>query len=193
MVYLCAMNDPGLTVFPTHRLVRCADMPAMAEVLARLAPTFAVLDRAEGRGCEDLLRRLPEAARPETTFGLYFPREDACCSLSLRDPEAIGGLEARGFSPRAARLPVTVLHQLVLARGIGLDQGSSEKCVDYAKSADEALARLRSSAYALGAFLNATRVDDVRAVADGGEVMPQKSTYFYPKLLTGLVFDLLGD
>ena len=57
----------------------------------------------------------------------------------------------------------------------------------------DALAALQSGRYELGAFLNATLVDQVRAIADQGEVMPQKSTYFYPKLLTGLVYDALGD
>ena len=64
--------------------------------------------------------------------------------------------------------------------------------MDYAKSVPDALAQLATGAYELGAFLNATRVDQVRAIADEGEVMPQKSTYFYPKLLTGLVYDALG-
>jgi uncharacterized protein (DUF1015 family) len=57
----------------------------------------------------------------------------------------------------------------------------------------DALAALGTGRYELGAFLNATLVDQVRAIADQGEVMPQKSTYFYPKLLTGLVYDALGD
>jgi uncharacterized protein (DUF1015 family) len=57
----------------------------------------------------------------------------------------------------------------------------------------DALAALQSGRYELGTFLNATLVDQVRAIADQGEVMPQKSTYFYPKLLTGLVYDALGD
>ena len=52
--------------------------------------------------------------------------------------------------------------------------------------------RRRGGRYGLGAFLNATLISQVRALADRGETMPQKSTYFYPKLLTGLVFDALG-
>ena len=60
-------------------------------------------------------------------------------------------------------------------------------------SPEEALRRLEAGEYVFGAFLTATGVDEVRAVADNGETMPQKSTFFYPKLLTGLVFDALGD
>ena len=87
---------------------------------------------------------------------------------------------------------MTILHQLVLGGALGLDPASSEGHIDYAKSAGEAFARVKTAGYGLCAFLNATRVQDVRTIADLGETMPQKSTYFYPKLLTGLVYDTLG-
>ena len=74
-----------------------------------------------------------------------------------------------------------------------MDPGQAEKHIDYAKNVPDALSALTGGRYELGAFLNATLVSQVRALADRGETMPQKSTYFYPKLLTGLVFDALGD
>jgi uncharacterized protein (DUF1015 family) len=194
MVYLCGMSDPGLAVFPTHRLVRGVDVPAMDVLLDRLAPAFAVEGRAQGAArCAGLLDGLPRAADPARTFGLYVAAEDTCCIIRLRDADALDALEARGLSPRAARLSVTILHQLVLADVLGLDASSSEGRIDYAKSTAEAFARLASGDYGLGAFLNPTSVQDVRDLADLGETMPQKSTYFYPKLLTGLVYDALGD
>ena len=193
MVYLCSMDDPGLAVFPTHRLVKDVDVPAMDVLLDRLEPTFAVRERAAGKAaCERLLGRLPEAGDRRSTFGLYFPREDACCTIALRDEAALDGLRARGLSPQSARLSVTILHQLVLGDALGLDPALSEGHIDYAKSAGEAFARLETAGYGLCAFLNATSVQDVRTIADLGETMPQKSTYFYPKLLTGLVYDTLG-
>ena len=88
---------------------------------------------------------------------------------------------------------MTVLHELILREALGLDPRREERQVDYVKSVPDALAALAGGAYELGAFLNATEVSQVRAVADRGETMPQKSTYFYPKLLTGLVYDALGD
>jgi uncharacterized protein (DUF1015 family) len=86
-----------------------------------------------------------------------------------------------------------MLHELLLREALGLEHDDAERHVDYAKSVPDALASLRTGRYELGAFLNATLVDQVRAIADQGEVMPQKSTYFYPKLLTGLVYDALDD
>ena len=113
--------------------------------------------------------------------------------MKSRAPEARRRLVAGGFSPEAAGLSVTVLHELVLREALGMDAGQAEKHIDYATSVPDALAALASGRYELGAFLNATLVSQVRALADRGETMPQKSTYFYPKLLTGLVFDALGD
>ncbi|HZL65516.1 MAG TPA: DUF1015 domain-containing protein [Thermoleophilia bacterium] len=198
MVYLCSMRDPGLMVFPAHRMVKGIEMPPMEEVLGRLEPAFTVVFResAAGGACEGLVDRLRDTVDPGRSFGLYFPREKTCCLVTLTDAgalERLAGLAGEGMSPEAARLSVTILHRLILGDGVGIDPAHSEGLIDYVVSTEEALRRLEAGEYAFGAFLTATGVDEVRAVADNGETMPQKSTYFYPKLLTGLVFDALGD
>jgi uncharacterized protein (DUF1015 family) len=194
MVYLCSMSDPGLTVFPTHRLVRDVVVPPSPELIERLRPFFEVVG-APVRGheaCRKALAGLGEQADPGRVFGLYLPREDVCLVVKSRDPQARRRLAASGFSPDAAGLSVTVLHELVFREALGMDPAHAEKHIDYAKNVPDGLAALAGGRYELGAFLNATLVSQVRAIADRGETMPQKSTYFYPKLLTGLVFDALG-
>jgi len=195
MVYLCSMRDPGLMVFPAHRMVKGIEMPPMEDVLGRLEPAFTVASResTEGGACDGLVDRLRDTADPGRSFGLYFPREKTCCVVTLTDDAALERLAGEGMSPAAARLSVTILHRLVLGDGLGLDLARSEGLIDYVVSPEEALRRLEAGEYVFGAFLTATGVDEVRAVADNGETMPQKSTFFYPKLLTGLVFDALGD
>ena len=194
MVYLCSMSDPGLSVFPTHRLVRGIVVPPLADLLERLQPFFEVVGApAKGpEACRGVLDALGEQADPGRVFGLCLPREDVCVAVRSREPQAKQRLVASGFSPDAADLSVTVLHELVLHEALGMDRGEVEKHIDYAKSVPDALAALAGGRYGLGAFLNATLISQVRALADRGETMPQKSTYFYPKLLTGLVFDALG-
>jgi len=194
MVYLCSVSDPGLTVFPTHRLVRDVVVPPLAELLGRLRPLFEVKGSAANgpAECRAVLESLGARADPGRVFGLYLPREQVCVVVKSRDPEAQQRLVASGFSPDAAGLSVTMLHELVFREALGMDPGQAEKHIDYAKSVPDALAALADGRYGLGAFLNATLVSQVRAIADRGETMPQKSTYFYPKLLTGLVFDALG-
>ena len=195
MVYLCSMSDPGLTVFPTHRLVRDVVVPPLAGLLERLRPLFEVVGAAvKGlAACRAVLDGLGAQADPGRVFGLYLPREDVCVVVKSRAPEAQQRLVASGFSPDAAGLSVTMLHELVFREALGMDPGEAERHIDYAKSVPDALAALADGRYGLGAFLNATLVGQVRALADRGETMPQKSTYFYPKLLTGLIFDALGD
>jgi uncharacterized protein (DUF1015 family) len=195
MVYLCSMSDPGLTVFPTHRLVRDVAVPPLAELRERLRPYFSVVG-APAHGvdaCRDVLGKLGEQDDSGRVFGLYLPREEVCLVVRSREPETRRRLVARGFSPDAAGLSVTMLHELVLREVLGMDPARAEEHVDYATSVPDALSTLAGDGYTLGAFLNATLVGQVRAIADRGETMPQKSTYFYPKLLTGLVFDALGE
>ena len=90
MVYLCSMRDPGLTVFPTHRLLKGMVAPPLAELLARLRPFFEVVG-APVRGIEasrEVLERLGEQADPGRVFGLYLSREDVCVTVKSRRPEA---------------------------------------------------------------------------------------------------------
>ncbi|HET6494863.1 MAG TPA: DUF1015 domain-containing protein [Thermoleophilia bacterium] len=196
MVYLCGMNDPGLTVFPTHRLLKGVDLPPMAEVLERLRPVFDVLpESAFGcPACERVLaRELETSADSERVFGLYFPPEEACALVRLRDFSALDRLVDEGFSAESAALTVTILHYLIFRDALGIDPTHTEGMIDYVSDLPSAFSRLGNGEYALGAFINPTLVSEVKRIADQGATMPQKSTYFYPKLLTGLVYDALGD
>ena len=152
----------------------------------------ALPSRRRGTACEHLVEGLGEHAEG-VAFGLVFPQEGACFTARAAGEAAFETMAARGFSEQAARLPVTVLQQLVLADALGIEPARVEGHVDYVTERSEAFARLETPGYALGAFIQPTSVADVRAIADRGETMPQKSTYFYPKLLTGLIFDGLGD
>ncbi len=195
MVYLCSLEDPGLEVFPTHRLVHGIAPLSLDALVEHLRPAFDVVGEPV-RGadaCRAALEALPEQADPVRVFGLYLPREETCLTVKTREPAASELLAAGGSSAAAAGLSVTMVHELLLRGALGLEHDDAERHVDYAKSVPDALAALATGQYELGAFLNATRVDQVRQIADQGEVMPQKSTYFYPKLLTGLVYDALGD
>ena len=194
MVYLCSLEDPGLMVFPTHRLVKGFVPPPVDEVLEVLRPHFELVGEPL-HGLEAsaaAFEALPAQADPGRVFGLYLVRDETGLLFRTRLDAATDSLLAAGHSPETAALSVNVLHDLVFADALGMDPDAEEQQVEYVKSVPDAVATLAGGAYELGAFLNATGVDQVRAVADAGETMPQKSTYFYPKLLTGLVFDELG-
>ena len=195
MVYLCGMQDPGLMVFPTHRLIKDVALPPMAEVIERLEPAFAV--SREGSGDQSACRRMVDSlssfADLGKVFGLYFPREQSCLTAELRDLSAADRLLAEGFSPDAARLSVTILHYLILRDALGLEPTGMEGKIDYEPDPAEAFRKMNGGDYEIGAFLNPTLLSEVKTIADHGETMPQKATYFYPKPLTGLVFNVMDE
>ena len=193
MAYLCSQDDPGLVIFPTHRLLKGVAVPPPEEVLARLSPTFAVYREQEhgAEACTLMLGHVHTLSDAAKVFGLYFPREQACVTLELTDPAAFTRLVSEGLSPDSARLSTTLLHYLIFRDVLGMDPNETEGRIDYVTNLGAAMRALASGDYTLGAFINPTPMAEVRAVAEAGETMPQKSTYFYPKPLTGLVFNVM--
>jgi len=193
MVYLSSMDDPGLAIFPTHRLLKDVPVPPVDEVLARLRRSFGVFPELcdSPDTCGPMMSHISRLTSAGKVYGLYFAAERRCLTLELSDMAAMTHLTERGMSPEYAQLSVTILAELVFRDALGLDPDGLEGHIDFAKSVDDAMRAMATGEYCLAAFLNATPMAEVRAVAERGETMPQKSTYFYPKLLTGLVFDRL--
>ena len=195
MVYLSSMDDPGLAVFPTHRLLKDVTLPPTDEVVERLRPAFALTELPGGspRDCAPAMQRVSASSGADKALGLFFAAERRCITLVPRDASVVEDLAQRGLSPAQAGLSVNLLAELVFRDALSLDPDRLEGHLDFAKSVDDAVAELETGDYRLAAFLGATPLDEVRAVAERGETMPQKSTYFYPKLLTGLVFNPLDS
>jgi len=199
MMYLCGMEDPGLSVLPTHRLVHLPGAVSSSDLSATLGQSFD-LEEITGGGREflvgEVLGRMDENAGGATMFGLYHPREDRCFLLTLH-----GGVMDREFAgkqPASLReLDVVVLSDLILERLLALSHQKCEKesLVDYYSDPDDALdASVKESESANDRtpvlfLMNSTKVSQVKRVADEGLVMPHKSTYFYPKALTGLLLN----
>lgn len=199
MMYLCGMEDPGLSVLPTHRLVRMPEAVTMAGLSALLQQSF-VLEEISGGSREflvvEVLARMAENSGAATMFGLYHPQEDRCLLLTLREgisDEALGASQ-----PEALRdLDVVILSDLILDHLLRLDHDRcvKEGLVDYFSDPDTALdvaikeGESRTDRSPLLFLMNPTLVSQVKRVADEGLVMPHKSTYFYPKLLTGLLLN----
>ena len=191
MIFLSNLDDPGLVVLPTHRLVHSLYRVDLPEVLETLSPWFTVEHVELPRDAEALGKALaPEAGR--ATFGLSVPGSGRLAVVRLRpdfDPASAG---LSGLAPPLRRLDVVLLHELVLERALGISKAAQEAKANlgYLKSTPETLevATAGDGHTQLVAFMNATPVSDVVAVCDSGEVMPQKSTFFYPKIPGGLVF-----
>ncbi len=194
MVCLSNMSDPGLAIFATHRLLKDVVVPPVDEVVDRLRPAFTVTEGAGAgtpRDCAPAMEHISRSGDTGKALGLYFPRQHRCLTLELRADWSADALTARGLSTAQARLSVNLLAELVFRDALGLDPDRLEGHLDFVKSVHDAVVELEAGDYEVAAFLGATPMDEVRTVAERGETMPQKSTYFYPKLLTGLVFNAL--
>ncbi len=192
MIYLSNLDDPDLTVLPTHRLVHSLPPLDVERVLADASASFDVARETLPETAMVLRARLIAAGAAGAAFGLAVPGTGEWAVLTLRadfDPEAAG---LGAMPPALQRLDVALLHELLLERALGITKVAQEAKTNlrYYKSTDEALAAAQAAGtdVQLCCFMNATPVADVRAVCDSGHVMPQKSTFFHPKIPNGLVF-----
>jgi uncharacterized protein (DUF1015 family) len=184
LMCLVALEDPGLTVFPTHRLVNGLD-GARREALAQaLARDFDVAEVP----LEDLA---PPSGDGPLQLG-YIDNEGQPRRFTLKD-QAIADAALEGHSSAYRRLDTGVLEALLLKSALGLsDEDISHfNGLFYARDTAEALAMVLSGEYDAAFLMRPTPIGQVRDVAAAGENMPPKSTYFFPKLLTGLLFNPL--
>jgi uncharacterized protein (DUF1015 family) len=186
MATLVSMEDKGLVILPTHREVYGLPGLTLADVLSRAAKWFTVTPVSDLETCT---AAMAEHARlgPDHThaFGLY--AEGRFQLLVLRDCAAIDRalpVEA----PVYKSLDVSIAHTLILERLVGLPEGSTEQQdhLRYHRDPQLAVHNVDAQAGNLVLLLNPTRIDQVKACAEQGIKMPQKSTDFYPKMVAGL-------
>jgi uncharacterized protein (DUF1015 family) len=192
MMYFSNMEEPGLTIYPTHRLVDHLLDFELHHYLERASSyfeirTFSYLQK------KAFLEELKNLGGERHAFGLYTTESDDLFLLILKNMDGVRSLLGHGLSPVLQELDVTLLHRILLDRllGIGEKELKAQSHVRYVKEAEDALHAVNDGDAQLAFLLNGTRVDQLREVSLRGEKMPQKSTYFYPKLLTGLVLNSL--
>ncbi len=185
MMMLVEMSHPGLVVFPTHRIVR--DLPDFRakKLLRACAEYFDVQEMP----LDSLEAGLDTAYKAEKkAFGFYDGSQSVL--LTLKDVAVMDTL-LPDLSATSRQLDVTVLHSLILERLLGIDKENmaNQKNLIYTREFQEAVQAVESREANCCFLLNPTRVSEIRDVAAAGEKMPQKSTYFYPKLITGLTMN----
>jgi len=206
LMTLVNLYDPGLVILPTHRLVRNVPDLDMGRLLAGIEENFRIETfslpsdlQAFRKALQERGKAIPNAsgkssgpARRPHAFGLYGGGETIHI-LTLKEATAPDQRNGDKHSPARQDLDVTVLHTLILDKllGIGEEQLAGEGHVAYTREEEKALTAVADGRYQLAFFLNPPMVEEVIAVAARGEKMPQKSTYFYPKLITGLVINPL--
>ena len=185
---LVSLEDPGLSVFATHRLLHDLDTAKQEAIRETLMSMFE-LAPAPGPTPEEVV---PSQDAGAVAFGYMDAHHKTPYHLILKDSSVLDA-ELDGYSPAYRQLDAAALEALILRRALGMstDDIAAKKGLSYCSDTGEAIRRITDGECDAGFLLRPTPVQQVRDVADAGETMPPKSTYFFPKLLTGIVFNPL--
>ncbi|MCL4457299.1 MAG: DUF1015 domain-containing protein [Nitrospirae bacterium] len=170
LMFLANMADEGISILPTHRLVK--GIKNIGGIMQKIEKDFTVENLPDSADIQKTL-----SVSGKNTFGLYLGREKQWFTLKYK------GTDLKDMDAALQNLDVVVLHELILKRDLGITD------VAYEMNVREAVKRTDSGEFDAAFFLNPTGVNDVERVALSGLRMPPKSTYFYPKLLTGMVIN----
>jgi uncharacterized protein (DUF1015 family) len=179
MATLVDMSDPGLVVLPTHRVVSGCAPDAPKKLLTAMRDVCHI---------EETARPSEHPAPPNGSILMYCSGK--AYMFTLKNPDVMGKI-LPDKSAVYRELDVAILHSLMLEPHFGIDKNamSAQKNLTYVRDINEALRMVDSGEGQCAFILAATKISQVRDVSLAGERMPQKSTYFYPKLITGLGFN----
>lgn len=172
LAYVVPESDPGLLLLPTHRTIGGEPLD-WEDAVQAAAPDFEVNRLSDIDG--ESVRQTLEAEAGQPTFVLATQNDSGGWLLRYRKPSAVGHISS------------VALHDLFLAARLGLSAEEQLNRVSYVKEADEALQAVRSGVAQAAALLAAPRVSQVREAAAAGERLPAKTTYFWPKVPSGVV------
>jgi len=187
MVTLVSMEDPGLVILPTHRLIHSYGRMDGAAALQRAKDYFDVTPVADRTALE---AALAQAQPSHPRFGFY---DGTYAVLTLQDAAVM----ERALPDRAPvwrLLDVSVLHELFIERVLDIDQAAVERKenIEYLRDPQMGYDAVDQGEAEFLLVMNPTRMEQVRACTAAGEKMPQKSTDFYPKVISGLVMRAIG-
>jgi uncharacterized protein (DUF1015 family) len=193
LMALIDIDDPGLVVLPTHRLVFGLSQDALDSLTTeRLARYFTVrpLGQVSENNSQELLREMAEAGESAPSFIVRTAGQTWLLSLN---EQGRARMAESGHSNAWNELDIAEAHTLLLEGLLGLnaEDMTAGTHIRYTREAQQALGAVQMGDAQLALLLNPTRVRQVCDVADADDKMPQKSTYFYPKLITGLVMNPL--
>jgi uncharacterized protein (DUF1015 family) len=187
LMCLVALQDPGLTVFPTHRLVRGLSAEQHEALAIAIRRDFDV------EPLEDTAALEPTGTGDAVRIGYIDSHFKRPYMLTLKDP-AIAEAALPDHAEPYRRLDTAVLEALLLKGALGMTDEDIDHLdgLGYARDFAQALGLVESGEYDAAFFMGATPIERIQAVAEAGESMPPKSTYFFPKVPTGLVFNDLA-
>ncbi|HEY82574.1 MAG TPA: DUF1015 domain-containing protein [Dehalococcoidia bacterium] len=193
MMTLVDLADPGLIILPPHRLVRGVAKSALDGLLAKLKMLFEIEELP--LSSPDVWQRSGNLLSGETSqvgLALFGLAGGNLLLLKPGDFEAIGRMMPAAHSEIYQRLDVSIVDHVILEKLLGLSLDRGGPFLAYSYDMRDALNRVRAQDYQLACLLRPVRAEVIKAIADAGDRMPRKSTYFYPKLPSGLLLYRMG-
>lgn len=190
MMYFTSIEDPGLLVLPIHRVVHNLVYFDPVRFESDLQTLFEIKPYKASRRTAAKVRKkmLRDIAKKQHAFGLYLGN-NRYSLLTLKDEMVIEELVAEDRPKAWKKLDVTVLRATVLDNLLQISRESGDDKITYTNDVDEAVRLVDEKGYQLAFFLNPTKIEEITTLATKLEKMPHKSTFFYPKLLSGLVLN----
>jgi len=179
LAYFCKLDDDSLTVFPTHRLIKDIGPLKAEDILAKLKKFFDIKEFYSAKKCIEALKYL----KKDHAFGMYLGRGRYYC-LRLKEDDTAEAFMGEG-SKDWKSLDVSILHKFIIQNILAIRDEDDN--IEFVKDAGEAVRAVDRGKFKIAFLLNPTRVSQVKKVAEHGEKMPRKATFFYPKPLSGLV------
>lgn len=188
LMYFSNLNDTGLVILPIHRALHGLSGKSLGDLLGELGNHFTV-ESVTSLDQNEILAKLKNLGEKNHAFWLLAKDPAHSYLLSLPRANWLKNPLAQEIPQSLCGLDVTVLHKLVIEKTLGISEEAQAKQenIIYWKSTEKAIAETRGGACELTFILNPTRIEDMEAVAMAGHKMPQKSTYFYPKIISGLL------
>jgi len=197
---LSNMDEEGLTVLPTHRLINDVSGVGPEEILERASEYFVVTripftETGFGEAAAAFIDEVRGTRDGRKRLGFYYKGSNGFYLFETKPGLNVADVMTCPGSETLCSLDVTILHTLIIERIMGIDTAmiAHTQPVKFEKDGMIALKRVAEEEFDCCFLINPTKVHEVSEVALAGEIMPQKSTYFYPKLLTGLVIAPLKD
>jgi uncharacterized protein (DUF1015 family) len=192
MTSLVDFADPGLIILPPHRLLRGISRPLLRNLKSQLTSFFDIEELPIS--CPDIWQQVdaklsgmkPDMSR--VSLAIFGLENDRLLILTLREVKAVNQMMPTFHGDLYKKLDVSLVDHVILEKLLAFDKDNEEKSLTYSYDRMDAVKRVMDQEYQLVFLLNPVKPELIRAIADAGDRMPRKSTYFYPKSPAGLVF-----
>lgn len=193
MMFLTNMDSDSMSIFPIHRVVKSPEPFDRESFLEKAGKYFDITPWSGPLNGAEIKSRLKEMGATQITFCAYMGKDHAF-TLKVKDPKNVVPLLDHNEPEVMQVLDVAQLHPLLFRHILKIDtrEKAGQQYVSYKVNSEEAMGMVDSGEYDLAFFMNPTLIEHVRRLAEKGVRLPQKATFFYPKLLSGLVINKFG-